>query len=629
MRILWQGVRTQVVFGGGTRIPAEIIAAAKLPEPVATAIGVIVEQTKLRRAERCDVAAELCSHFAVGLSEGGTAEQLLADFGEPRMAAKLISRAVRRKRGWLYHTRRRAVQAAGAVLVVLLVFYSVLFLRFHLNKPNIARNYLAEYNARIAAMPKAETAWPIYRSLLPGWSQIAIKEHESLGRFPLLTPKDEGWPIAIEHLRRNADALVTIRRAAQLPGLGMSLSASDDPVCAAFINSASGLATTEAMPAGREDFAAPENPALINVLLPGAGILRTISRTLAFDARAAAEAGDGQRFVDDVVAIIGIGRQVREPRVIVLDLVGQAITSLGLSVIGEQLADRPELFTEAQLAFLSHTLAGQSGDGNPYAVRFDFERKWFDDAMQRLFSDNGSGDGILVADGFKLFESLQMGTDHPQESTLATTFAGPAAAGVMAGRREMTERYHSMIDQMERVIRQPLWERDDKRLDAMLEETSALARLRYMPIFIMMPALQRASIVGERTLQLRDAILTAIALELHRRRAGEYPASLSELTPKLLPTPPLDRFTGQPIRYVLKNGKPVLYSIGVDRTDGGGVPPPGTSGNLAAGEWMSAERAAQRVSELNAAARGILNSVDIRGDWVLWPEPKAEANTDK
>ena len=594
MRVQWQGVRTQVLFGSDTRLPAEVIAAAKLPEAVADAIAGIVKQTKLRRTEQCDVAAELCSHFAVGQKEGATPEQLLADFGEPRTVAKLIARAVKRKRGWLYHTRRRLLQGVGIVVAVLFVAYAVLFLRFHLSKPNIVRNYLAEYNAGVAAMPQTEVAWPIYRAVMTGWKQVPYDDHASLKMWPQIKPSDEGWPLGVAHVKANAGALATIRRAASLPGFGMPLSQSDDPILAASFASGASGNTAQATGAPAPAVAVPgvsDNPPLITVLLPAAGSMRNISRTIAFDAYEAAEAGDGERATENIIALLGIGRQLREPRLLIMDLVGHAITALGFVTLGELLAERPALFTDEQLVRLSHTMAKTDQMGNPFAVRFDFERRSFDDAMQRLYSDNGSGDGILVADGYKMFGTLQSGTDRPTEATLATTFTGPAAAGVMAGRRDMTERYHNMIDRAERSIQRPLWERTDADFES-LETTSDLQRLRYSPVYMMMPALQRAILSGEVMLQKRDALLVATALELHHRRTGSYPALLSELTPRLLPTVPPDRFTGRTIGYVVKDGKPLLYSVGADRTDNGGAPPPGNLGSYVASEWMSPEHAA-------------------------------------
>jgi hypothetical protein len=120
--------------------------------------------------------------------------------------------------------------------------------------------------------------------------------------------------------------------------------------------------------------------------------------------------------------------------------------------------------------------------------------------------------------------------------------------------------------------------------------------------------------VTERYLGRRDGILVAIALELYRRQYGSYPDSLDQLTPALLPHVPADRITGQPLRYRLIDGKPIVYSIGADRDDDGGSPPVTKGGEpapLAAAWWeVPKERACD-------------------GDWVIYPEPEAQTSQDQ
>jgi hypothetical protein len=89
------------------------------------------------------------------------------------------------------------------------------------------------------------------------------------------------------------------------------------------------------------------------------------------------------------------------------------------------------------------------------------------------------------------------------------------------------------------------------------------------------------------------------------------------LTPALLPTIPIDRFDGAPMRYVLREGRPVLYSIGTNHVDDGGIPAMALGNaerNLdGVRRWRSPEQAAWL---RNHPGR---DSSFVEGDWILWP----------
>jgi hypothetical protein len=65
----------------------------------------------------------------------------------------------------------------------------------------------------------------------------------------------------------------------------------------------------------------------------------------------------------------------------------------------------------------------------------------------------------------------------------------------------------------------------------------------------------------------------ACALERYRLAHGQFPETLSALTPQFMPRPPNDVITGQPYKYRrADDGEFVLYSVGWDEKDDGGVP---------------------------------------------------------
>ena len=69
-----------------------------------------------------------------------------------------------------------------------------------------------------------------------------------------------------------------------------------------------------------------------------------------------------------------------------------------------------------------------------------------------------------------------------------------------------------------------------------------------------------------------DLARVAIALERYRLARGEYPESLDVLTPQFMKQIPHDIINGQPLHYRrTADGQFVLYSVGWNETDDGGV----------------------------------------------------------
>ncbi|MFN3648182.1 MAG: hypothetical protein ACK47B_01275 [Armatimonadota bacterium] len=85
-------------------------------------------------------------------------------------------------------------------------------------------------------------------------------------------------------------------------------------------------------------------------------------------------------------------------------------------------------------------------------------------------------------------------------------------------------------------------------------------------------------------------LVGALAVERWQREHGRYPRSMEELSGKWLPEAPVDAWE-RPLVYRLRNGRPLLYSLGPDGIDDGGrsLPPgghldDGARGDLAWGQ---------------------------------------------
>lgn len=595
-----------------------MIAAADLPQPLADRVRAVVRLTRLWRLEKADVARELAAHFRDGLDSGACAESLAASFGAPKQAARLIRRSKKRNRPLPWRLLVRATRGLAVFFSLLVVVYVGLELRLHLGSANLARNYWTEFNAPTLATPQAERAWPVYRQ-----AALAIRGQSEEAMRSKPDPNEPGWEHVVACVEENREAISLFRAGASRARLGLLLNPGED------VELSQHCAQLGLVPHTEEwGNAAPatiaENPPLLRVRYQELGVLRHGVRLLQRDACVAAAAGDSERMCADLEAALRMVNHVSETPFVVMDLVAVAILKTATSTLGTQLHQRPELFSDEQLVRLAHSLGAVRG-GERFRLQLAGERAFFRDVVQRLYTDDAEGDGHPVPEYLHLLQSLQAAAWHAPWTgggNLAERMVMPAFSAVLIGRRELVQKYDYFMSLVEAEAESPLWQRDSSKADAEFLQfsDSSVNQLRYMPVTLFIPCLSRASFSLEIGTQERDAAQVAIALELHRRRHGCWPASLDELTPSLLPQVPPDRYDGQPLKYRLIGGQPVLYSVGVDRDDDGGrLPDPEqlprhmrAQPNRWAREWRPP-------SDLQARSPGPGWEPVPDGDWILWP----------
>lgn len=94
--------------------------------------------------------------------------------------------------------------------------------------------------------------------------------------------------------------------------------------------------------------------------------------------------------------------------------------------------------------------------------------------------------------------------------------------------------------------------------------THIISSLTTMSIEIMANA-------GARALANDRSNAAQLAIELYRREHGKLPAELSDLVPDFLDEVPIDPFTGDPLIYRVDEDAIVIYSVGRNGVDDGGV----------------------------------------------------------
>ena len=86
-----------------------------------------------------------------------------------------------------------------------------------------------------------------------------------------------------------------------------------------------------------------------------------------------------------------------------------------------------------------------------------------------------------------------------------------------------------------------------------------------------MPAVEKYIEATDRTEQSQQNLLVAYALAAYRADKGSYPTRLDDLTPKYLTKVPSDVFSGKSLLYKPTKEGYLLYSVGINEKDDGGL----------------------------------------------------------
>ncbi|MBX3365956.1 MAG: hypothetical protein KF912_01405 [Phycisphaeraceae bacterium] len=571
---------------------------AGLPPSIRELVLQTAQATRLWRVERADVAHELIAHFRDGIEAGRTPDELIAAFGESLVAARLIRRAKKQSRPLSWKLWILLWKSIGALLVLSILLYLILFIRYHTGSPVVKVNPIATLNAPALSIPTEERAWNRYKLAISAYT----KPHDDLmlpgAQWPHIPADSPYRDLALATLEANRPALEHVHAAAAMPRLGYILSIQIEP------DSPWANHGSEVSPIHDPD--RPDNPPAIGILLPSLGEFRKFTHLLMLDSMLAREQHDAPRLALNIRTILGMAQHTRELPFLISDLVAIALATNACKELQETLHQSPDLLSEQDLASLAHSLAAFPRDSDEI-VRYASEASIFDDLLQRIYTDDGRGNGRVTAKGMRLLHTI---TDEP-DSPSARNMLDPISTAMLADRISMKREYERLMAEAIVAARKPLWTWTNdpgEQIDASVSDF--VWRQRYAIIGSLIAAVGKAAASEHRYTQTRDATLVAIAITLSKRRTGEYPASLEGLVPDLLPAIPPDIFDGNPLRYTLIDGSPVIYSVGVDRKDDGGRSPK-NPGSLRVSVWLSGEQATALMASPNRAT--------IDGDWVLFP----------
>ena len=455
---------------------------------------------------------------------------------------------------------------------------------FNVGQPHPSVNYHEQFNADISEIPESQRAWNVYRG---AWAEFGFCEGrdaqfeeiflEDATNYRLIVPTDPGWIAGVKKIAESARLLESFRQARHCPHLGLGLQSDinnysqqdraalfpdfpADRVADIRLGLAGVEAEVEGLMAG----------ALISTLMPHISTFRQAAHLLIVDSRWAIQQGDTERIVQNVESVLAMAKHAADSKVFIAGLSGIVIAKMGFDLIDEMLAENPDRFDDGQLERIQHAV----GQVSPKSmIQLSGERLLVLDLIQRVYTDNGFGDGRITKPGLEIIGVSEMlvASSMPEAFSplLKTPFlGGPLAMFSIASRRATVAKLNDWMVRAEQRFQQPMWEMPDlKELEDEIQEQAS----RYPLLALTIPSVEPIYFVGEQAEMDRGATLLALSAHRFRLRHGEWPKSADSLTPDFIDAIPLDRVDQKPLRYRLTAKGFLIYSIGNDRVDNSGV----------------------------------------------------------
>jgi len=439
-------------------------------------------------------------------------------------------------------------------------WYGVVAYRYWNNPPKLSRNFTAELNAPILAIPESERAWPVYRDVMTKLHRTApdaTLRIRDCRYVPFAVPDRTKGARFIRDQRKLLDRALEATRRRTLGQILSDGSTREDIV----FGTRSGDDSIRSEMEKRAPTTASDNPMLFHVLLPAVDSKELFDLLIA-DACLAARDGDGLRMTRNLSALMRMAAQFRETPILVDDLCSAARFDDVLRTWGHLMRASPELFDDAPLTQLEN-LARSYADG-AIGVRLEGERAMFQDIVQRCYADDGCGDAYFYLAG------LDPDLGGTGDLSWPMKLTAPLTTDRFLSRNELLGEYERIMKIAEPELQRPLWQCTDWlfRKEARGHQGDA----RYQLIALLVGGFEHAHSAFQRTTEYRDAVLAASTLLRYRRKTGDWPQKLDDLVPRYLPELPLDRRSGRPLLYRRGPAGPILYTTGHDGMDDGGTP---------------------------------------------------------
>ncbi|MBL4809021.1 MAG: hypothetical protein JKY43_03060 [Phycisphaerales bacterium] len=236
-------------------------------------------------------------------------------------------------------------------------------------------------------------------------------------------------------------------------------------------------------------------------------------------------------------------------------LIGMAIEGLSYQSISWALQNHPEKLTDKHLASLQSTI----GDLSNRTIVWESHALEFHDTFRRIASTNGSLDPFDLTKNLNIPNFISTPPTNLPDSALHHSLQ--RTLWIL----NTTAKQATPLSKFNRPKDMPT----TKEIYEL--HKNSLSKFTFLLSDPFIPYLDAVATRNRMHIQNSIAIQLTIAIHRHKLRHNEFPQSIAAIDTDLLPITPTDAFSGQPLKYKLTNTGPIIYSIGDNRIDNGGI----------------------------------------------------------
>ncbi len=504
-----------------------------LPKSAKEFISLIIKKMGYRKKVRLEVAQELTNHFEDELhnctdeqQRQQKAQRLIEQFGDAKMLGILLRRAKKRCRP-LWRTAVARFFQAVAILILCLIIYIAWFLS---GKPAVTVDYIAKVNRLVRpvadeslnAMPLFDEAVAACPNLPDRYSEIWKKSYDDMNETEKETVSDI--------VRRCSASLQLIEQGVQKPYCWPKYTAKPD-----------------------------SDGSLMAVVVPNLADFRNLGRVLCFRAQIQAAAGQYTQAFTSLTNCYRFGRMTKQgEKSFVEQLFGIYVEAAAISNM-RQIMHHYEI--EAQLLARFQQEFEKACDDEDFTLNILLKKFFIYDEIQRCFTEDRLGGGHLY---LKRLLRLQ---ENPDIATvLKSMFTQPNNAQT----KEQLDILYNFIEKTLKISPAQLREQSEKDGDLNEQvETKIKGNLFLQTLMPAFDSINRLCYCIKTDVKSVPVITAALRFKAD---IGQYPQDLTQLKQAgYINKIPIDPFSDKPLVYRKTDEGFILYSVGLDYKDDGGV----------------------------------------------------------